>query len=154
MMMFCKILNKITPSNSLNSRLELYLFNNGKWSNLQTTGFYAISGRYSERKPYIYFDGASKPLVARTNQTINLTNYNYLKIDIGSITEGYYYAGVSQNASLNSVNPSSYNSAVAFSGPGIAILNLSAITGNYYIYMFSSNVLSTCVLAQLYLTTV
>lgn len=117
----------------------LYLLNDGEWSNLQTTGFTATVGSVSynkDDKDY-YFDG-----IARTNQAVNLSSYNYLKGDLfGGRYNGKDYdvvLGVSTSANLTTENFSA-----SYKGhSGTFVVNVSNLTGNYFIYVSALNAAS------------
>lgn len=117
----------------------LYLLNGTTWSNLQTTGFYTVSyyGGASAKSGYYQLTGGDGEYGwFRLNQTFDLTNYNYLKanmspqhcckagtLGISKSTDAYYSYGNGWK------NLTSYAS-----GNGVVILNISSITGYYYIY--------------------
>ena len=115
----------------------LYLFNNGIWSNLQTTGTSlvyvttfsdftsayptgSLSGSTSTTNIGIYgYRGQSEGgantsgvAFARLNQAVNLTIYNKLCMDNVSISTSFgtanFYFGVSSNANLSSHNYAAY----------------------------------------------
>ena len=129
----------------------LYLFNNGVWSNLQTTGVtrvwdgpadYEISqARFAEETTNkiirVNLSGHAKEtqLVkgnGRLNQSVNLDNYNYLKVNVSSYESGYIaYVGVSTNATLQSFSYSASNVPTA---AGVIIVNISSLSGLYFIY--------------------
>ena len=75
--------------------------------------------------------------LARLNQTINLSAYNYLKVNFRVTGIGTNYVkpviGLSTNQSITAF--ASLNPRFEFNQrTGLAILNISSITGNYYIY--------------------
>lgn len=130
----------------------LYLYNNGTWSNLQTTGTtrtwdsggnYAIDQLYcSDTNNRLEFSGKANgnnsgniTMYAnfRLNQTINLTSYSYLKMNVTKFTRALkIIIGVSTDASLTSF---SYSASYTATTTGVAIANISSLSGNYYIYM-------------------
>ena len=98
----------------------LYLFNNGTWSNLQTTGFSVTGGDGNGT-----VSGSSEILLSysargnrwcnfRSNQAFSLSGYKYFKTNITrtypqpSVSDGSgdVKFGFSTNASLSSANPS------------------------------------------------
>ena len=138
----------------------LYLFNNGIWSNLQTTGVY--SGENQVITGGTLCIGAEGTftsmyrilLAARLNQTFNLTPYNYLNItfdaidhaqDVGGIPPGSVLVGISNTAFTKSF----YHTATSYEYPDGTIakiegargntitLNVASVSGNYYIYFAS-----------------
>ena len=114
----------------------LYLFNNGTWSNLQTTGMTnaTVSGNFLQlnRKSY-----------GRLNQLIDLTVYNYLKIEAtvpNATTHGYYFqVGISTSSSAASASDMTARKLFrsTSSSVGTGILDISSYQGNYYIYAFN-----------------
>ena len=117
----------------------LYLFRNGTWSNLQTTGVTTTNGSTNAVVsngtlivyPTIF---ASSSGMARLNQTFNLTNYKYIKAKIKS---GGVYGriGIGTGADIKALT-----SLTKYSGEltaGIIILDVSSVSGNYYIYLTS-----------------
>lgn len=123
----------------------LYLFNNGTWNGLHTTGM--SGGTVSGGE--LLFTGKA---IGRLNQTVDLTNYNYIKInshaDISSGVSGRKI-GISQNSNLTSISSTNCTAYIdarnTTSGPVyyIASLNVSSISGYYYIYtsgyMYNNN---------------
>lgn len=123
----------------------LYLFNNGTWGGLQTTGMTEVTdkngGGYIEIGSSIEFGGRrgnQDILNARLNQKFNLTSYKYIKIR----AEYYYYSnyimiGVSDspNAGLGG-----YIASTKVNNPngGYYILDVSSISGEKYIYLEAS----------------
>lgn len=123
----------------------LYLFNNGTWGGLQTTGMTEVTdkngGGYIEIGSSIEFGGRRGKqdiLNARLNQKFNLTSYKYIKIR----AEYYYYdnyimIGVSDspNAGLGG-----YIASTKVNNPngGYYILDVSSISGEKYIYLEAS----------------
>ncbi|NBI73783.1 hypothetical protein D3Z50_22760, partial [Clostridiaceae bacterium] len=114
----------------------LYLFRNGTWSNLQTTGMTKTIGydnvKVADGVLYIYTDVRGSTGMARLNQIFNLTNYKYIKAKIKSgSTRGQIgigtTAGITALASLTK-----YSEGIA---SGVAILDISSVSGNYYIYL-------------------
>ena len=123
----------------------LYLFNNGTWGGLQTTGMTEVTdkngGGYIEIGSSIEFGGRRGKqdiLNARLNQKFNLTSYKYIKIR----AEYYHYSnyimiGVSDspNAGLGG-----YIASTKVNNPngGYYILDVSSISGEKYIYLEAS----------------
>lgn len=143
----------------------LYLFSNGKWSNLQTTGAAEIA--QSSGKFFIGRITAGGNIVAgictdaitpdawvlgRLNQKVNLSAYNYIRI-ISTIVQplngGYCILGISTNAYLTSP---SFSASTRFSNSSDVLVDISAITGDYYIYFYAAAARSETI--SLYLTTV
>lgn len=114
----------------------LYLFKSGTWSNLQTTGMTKTKGTNDvvllNGTLHICSFGKTEIGLARLNQTFNLTNYKYIKAklktgeDMGRIGIGTS-AGITALASLTKYSDEFKS--------GIAILDVSSISGNYYIYL-------------------
>lgn len=123
----------------------LYLYNNGTWSNLQTTGATVVDGvnDYTDNGIYLYIRTyASSTTIGfvRLNQTINISNYNYIKSSIGTKSgESSYKAGIGISTSATASALSSLKSYIMIetdsSNYKTAILNISSITGSYYIYL-------------------
>ena len=115
----------------------LYLFRNGTWSNLQTTGVTTTLGADdADVKDGILRVCTSifgdKIGFARLNQTFNLTNYKYIKAKIKS---GSFYGriGIGTTAGITALA-----SLTKYSGEltaGVVILDISSVSGNYYIYL-------------------
>lgn len=119
----------------------LYLYNKGMWNGLQTTGLTEINGEGSSRldndfSQSIGFYARSnfdEKVNARFNQKVDLTNYKYLKVHAIDIKNGYLMIGISDNASAGI---SSYiASAKTADIGGYAILDISSLTGQKYIYI-------------------
>ena len=117
----------------------LYLFRNGTWSNLQTTGVTTTNGStkavVSNGTLIIYPTiFASESGMARLNQTFNLTNYKFIKAKIKTgKTAGRI--GIGTAADIKALT-----SLTKYSGEltvGVAILDVSSVSGNYYIYLTS-----------------
>lgn len=148
----------------------LYLYNKGVWSGLQTIGTTKTYSYYSDSNcdstPYYngisnymgvgvkgaYSSAGNGNVLIRTNQTINLTNYTFIKCDIYSLyarrATSNGYVGASTSSSLTSLSFSASGSMTASSSTssdsknGNIICNISSLTGNYYIYLaleFSRN---------------
>lgn len=140
----------------------LYLFNNGTWGGLQTTGItyfffdndrVADVGRAYISNNQIRFEASPNgdnngnvTVYARFNQLINLTNYKYIKFNVSSINPAqnlniyYLTLGYSNMAQANT--NTSYSSdyivligKVQIKTTGIGILDISTISGSYYIYI-------------------
>lgn len=123
----------------------LYIYNKGVWGGVQTTGVqpttpdtssYESGGAITVETKRGGVGGGSSCL-ARLNQTINLSAYNYLKVNFDSTATLIDYAkpviGISTNQSITAF--ASLNPRFEFNQrTGLAILNISSVTGNYYIY--------------------
>ena len=112
----------------------LYFFNNGTWSNLQTTGMTSTTLDSSNLILGAYQMG-------RLNQTVDLTSYKYLKVKgrCGSTpVNGYKFSiGVSKSASAKETDMAKLNVLDTRSnGPEYNILDISSLSGNYYIYVY------------------
>lgn len=114
----------------------LYFYNNG-WKNLQTPG---VTGRYFDED----LDSicASGPGIARLNQTVDLTHYNYLKAylraNVVLINGGYIGGiGISTSASISTYTDLTSYARLKDDSSGTVILDISKISGNYYIYLIS-----------------
>lgn len=113
----------------------LYLFNNGSWNGLQTTG---MMGATQSGGELIFSSGS----LGRLNQTIDLTRYNYIKINSMNEDGSYGVIGIGISADPNIKEMSSKNfvayvtarNSVRGSAYFIAILDVSSINGFYYIY--------------------
>ena len=110
----------------------LYFFNNGTWSNLQTTGMTNTTdtGAYLTLK-----SGAT----GRLNQTVDLTNYKYLKVKAATVataSPGYRFnIGISKSPSETDGTIALYNTFTSASTSiGINIFDISSYQGSYYIY--------------------
>lgn len=128
----------------------LYLYNKGSWSNLQTIGVSGISGsvyEYSgtDKRIAVSPNSVSEPGVGRLNQTINLSAYKYLKVNM-VMSNGVAPSGKKTRAGIGvSTSPSSSISAlisktettsdIVFNG--ILVADVGALSGNYYIYLFA-----------------
>lgn len=121
----------------------LYLYNKGTWSGLQTTGMTAVNlgaGVYLQEKDgSIGFASRNRPdspsSNARLNQTFNLSSYKYIKVN-ASCYENYALIGVStsENAGIGQ-----YTASARSSNDGYIILDVSSLSGNYYIYFEGSS---------------
>lgn len=121
----------------------LYLYNKGTWSGLQTTGMTAVNlgaGVYLQEKDgSIGFASRNRPdspsSNARLNQTFNLSSYKYIKVN-ASCYENYALIGVSTsgNAGIGQ-----YTASARSSNGGYIILDVSSLSGNYYIYFEGSS---------------
>ena len=125
----------------------LYLYNNGSWNGLQTTGITKVGG-YDGALDSTYYirlrASASKSswTCVRFNSSCDLTNYKYLKVRINDakILGGSYTVarvGVSQSSSKTSVS-SSMDANISFSSfnrGDIVVLDVSALNGGYYVYL-------------------
>ena len=121
----------------------LYLYNKGTWSGLQTTGMTAVNlgaGVYLQEKDgSIGFASRNRPdspsSNARLNQTFNLSSYKYIKVN-ANCYENYALIGVSTsgNAGIGQ-----YTASARSSNDGYIILDVSSLSGNYYIYFEGSS---------------
>lgn len=150
--------NSVTGAYEGYESTPLYFYRNGSWSNLNSTGLTANDSSY-DRVTYeanqiklsrITTAGSSTiETFTRTNQTVNLTDYNYLKIS------GSHYPnfGVSQSEKVGITGGSSGLTAFAFNGGGTGILNISSMNGWYYIYFFiAGRGLSDLYISEIYLS--
>ena len=126
----------------------LYLFNNGTWGGLQTTGMTEVTDKngkgYIEINSAIWFGGRrgteenADILNARLNQKVNLTSYKYIKIRTEKpIYENYIAIGISDSPSAglgNYIASTKVNNV----GDGYYILDISSISGEKYIYLEAS----------------
>lgn len=128
----------------------VYLFNNGNWSNIQTTGWNGggsdvAGGRYFDEHSGIAVGTSfSAYTICSLRQIFDLTNYKYIKINIANFkgrdieptATGRGFIGVSKSYSVTT--PSSSTMALYIpwenSSTGVCILDISSLTGNYYIY--------------------
>lgn len=125
----------------------LYLYNNGSWNGLQTTGITKVGGYEGTLNStyYIYLRAsASKSswTCVRFNSSCDLTNYKYLKVRINDakILGGSYTVarvGVSQSSSKTSISSSmdANKSFSSFNKGDIIIMDVSALSGGYYVYL-------------------
>ena len=112
----------------------LYFFNNGTWSNLQTTGMTNTTATGT----YLSLNSGS---IGRLNQTVDLTNYKYLKVKAQTknpSSAGYkFYIGISKSASETDNSISVYNVFNSTSSAlGVNIFDITSYQGGYYIYIF------------------
>lgn len=137
------------------SSSPLYLFNSGSYGGGQSGvtvmreyGTHAITGGYIDVRTTGNYDGYGYTLF-RFNNTLSLNNYNYIKIygramsdaEYGNnyVCQGAYcWIGISTDSTLTRLD-STYTaktSDIKFveTSFSTAILNVSSITGNYYIY--------------------
>ncbi len=126
----------------------LYLFNNGTWGGLQTTGMTEVTDKngkgYIEINSAIWFGGRrgteenADILNARLNQKVNLTSYKYIKIRTEKpYYENYIAIGISDSPSAglgNYIASTKVNNV----GDGYYILDISSISGEKYIYLEAS----------------
>lgn len=140
----------------------LYLFNNGVWSNLQTTGWNGAgtdisNGRKITVKTNIISSAYTAYALCSLLQTFNLSNYKYIKITTIRNTSYEYCDGLigissRYNGTINDFISSSTNAS-----SGTTILDISSINGSYYIYIgmkysARSNKTYEMTVTQLYLT--
>ena len=145
------------------STSPLYLFNNGSYgggqtgfSNMKLFGEYNISGGYVNVATEGNFSDSGYVLF-RFNNIMSLNNYNYIKLNGRELTNseyasisgqsisdvyvqgGYGWIGLSSNSNITRLNDSNIISKTeaGFSSSSYLsqiILNISSISGNYYIY--------------------
>ena len=135
----------------------LYLFNNGTWSNLQTTGFSVTGGDGNGT-----VSGSSEILLSysargnrwcnfRSNQAFSLSGYKYFKTAITRTYEqpsvsdgsGDVKLGFSTNTSLSTANPSlSAVSSQGKEGTRTVIIDIGSLNGNYFFYICGYNAYS------------
>lgn len=75
--------------------------------------------------------------IIRLNSVFNLSSYNYVKITYtGANGYDYYnltmYLGVSNSSGVSSLN---FTSMATHNSHGTLIANISALSGNYYVYI-------------------
>lgn len=113
----------------------LYFFNNGTWSNLQTTGM----TNATVRGGILTLHSGS---FGRLNQLVDLTGYNYIKIEAtvpNATTHGYVFQiGISTSSSATTESNMTARKAVRSTSSSVVtgILDVSAYQGKYYIYAF------------------
>ena len=135
----------------------LLLFSNGTWSNLSTTGISYVGtkdqyGVGSNENAYVdggnfVFTGKANgsdssyfQVTARLNQSFNLTGYNYLKFYYSGKNEGKYtpvyntFVYVSSSANDLKI----YTAGVDIRSVGTGVLNISSLSGYYWIYFGAS----------------
>lgn len=116
----------------------LNLFNNGTWSNLQKTGITCLSTLTTSKvdDDEIVIQGKSGEgwnysFETRLNQTVDLTNHKFLKVDVtwcGS--EARCSVGVFTDSNLkNEVVTTGFSAGVT----GTLIVDISSLSGSYYI---------------------
>lgn len=142
------------------STSPLYLFNNGSYgggqtgfTNMQLNGQYNISGGYIKCATFGNYSDSGY-ILFRFNNTTSLNNYNYIKLNgmtisssewdsiMGSsnsptIQGGYGWIGLSSSSTIVRLTDSNIVSKIESkfnSGSSQVILNVSSISGNYYIY--------------------
>ena len=157
----------------------LYLFNNGNWSSLQTTGVYTsgntkiISGSICLGYQGPWTSTKSITLTARLNQTFDLTQFKYLKITFDTTNYSSDVGGtVPSNVIIGVSNTAFSQTLFANSGPFLypdgtiahidgargntIILDISNISGSYYIYfgtmISSSTKAGYCGITHIFLT--
>ncbi|WP_125140619.1 hypothetical protein [Clostridium transplantifaecale] len=126
----------------------LYLYKNGVWSNLSTPGLSSINadGYWRELRNYSgYFElycrsalSTATPAMARLNQIVDLTNYNYIKATVTNDAYAIFRMGISTSDSVTSTSALSNVTTKTNTGNSTVIVNVSAISGGRYIY-FSLN---------------
>ena len=111
----------------------LYFFKNGTWSNIQTTGM----TNAAVTETYLRLNSSS---LGRLNQTVDLTNYKYLKVQArteNTQPAGYRFViGISKSPSETSSSISIYKLFSSTSVEiGTNIIDISSYQGGYYIYV-------------------
>lgn len=120
----------------------LYLYNNGNWGGVSTTGVTMIlnyrtkivyeSDRISLKNTYGTILSNNLNTNIRLNETVDLSRYNFIKVSI-KLIGGFVdkvRLGITTSASA-----SSYTAYSDSSGSGYIILNISSYSGFYYIYL-------------------
>ena len=108
---------------------------------VEASGFYSSYDTVNSRKHYYlkcYTDNSVVHL-ARFNQTINLTGYNYLKFEAYALEfpdsdSSYVGVGVSTSSTVTATSSLAAYTTISDVG-GIGIVNISSLSGNYYIYL-------------------
>lgn len=136
----------------------LYLFNNGTWGG----GISGFGTGYYDYSSYIYNSGSRIYVKAHSgpggtsnrfrpfNATIDLTNYNYLKVTV--LNTGSAYIGVGINTSPTVRYDSDISIRAEGGRNGTVILNISSCSGWYYIYIIGSYSDSINTASQVYLS--
>ena len=111
----------------------LNIYNAGTWSNISTTGLNNATNNNS------YYRVTSSEM-ARTNATVDLTNYKYLKIQARPISNGpkgmRFRIAVGTDTTGSSYAKSTIaKSSLTVSSYFTGILDVSSLSGNYYIYV-------------------
>lgn len=138
----------------------LYLYNNGSWSNIQVTGLTGLNsygyGTITYESNRIVINAKTSDygiFFTRLNQTFNLSNYNFIKSEILSTSSSGTTLTIGISKSQNVTAKSQficYSDLNRYSG--INVLDISTITGDYYIYLCVY--INTCEIGSLFLTTV
>lgn len=130
----------------------LNIYNRGVWSGVQNTGLSTVittGNSFRVYDTYMGFYGTSTPnrppINARTNQTINITAYKYLKVtfDAGSAgtarNQNLGRIGISTNASagINSYTATATKDPLG-ANDYVVVLDISNYAGNYYLYIEST----------------
>ena len=94
---------------------------------------------------YIYLSG-TKVSYGRLNQTVNLSSYNYVKIEAAvGTTSGFTFSfriGVSTNSSFDKSNMVASVCAEGINySKTYGILNVASLSDNYYIYVYDKNLI-------------
>lgn len=126
----------------------VYFYNNGLWGNLQSTGFTAMTNyTLGEGKEYLLFrTGYSMGNVGifRSNQTINLSSYNYIKIEASDYNYTNIIIGLSTSSNITDINMFTAKSQTKLSSTTkIAICDVGALNGSYYLYVCSYKEVNT-----------
>lgn len=123
----------------------LYLFNNGAWSNVQTTGITHMAGDGFEKESdgclLVYLSGyGNKKTLGRLNSSVSLTNYKYLNV-YGRTNllsdENICRIGVSQNSGLTTPSFTAHVDMPrdVTGSDGVYKIPISSLSGNYFIYL-------------------
>lgn len=126
----------------------VYFYNNGLWGNLQSTGFTAMTNyTLGESKEYLLFRtgySAGNVGIFRSNQTINLSSYNYIKIEASDYNYTNIIIGLSTSSNITDINMFTAKSQTELSDTTkIAICDVGALNGSYYLYVCSYKKLNT-----------
>ena len=129
----------------------LYIYNNGTWSNIQSTGLTATTSnteltQYTNGNFRIFGPSGVRSLVlARLNTAVNLSSYNYVNVNISSNNGGStVYVGVSSASNITSTG--GLVSLYSSTSIGLFKSNISSLSDNYFIYIgakSNSNTLSS-----------
>lgn len=153
----------------------LYLYNNGAWSNLQTTGWVGEGVDTSNSRKFREY-GKTSPtryfiVACCLAQKVDLTNYNYIKTTNIRVTNqmmpdaGTPFIGISTTYGLtvdgSDSKPYIFDGMLAQSTNAFptAILDISHVSGIYYVYVGMCYYLDSSYpewgleVTQLYLTT-
>lgn len=128
----------------------LYVFNNGAWNGVTSTGMSTAYASGSDRD-YLYvgttitcgvYEKNGCNCSYRTNSVVDLSNYNYLNFKISSNDFGNngnfngLNLGASTESQLSSISGFSANVRVGARLTGVQTINVTALKGKYYIYIY------------------